>query len=504
MTAKILIVDDVPANLNTLSDMLEPHGYHILAARSGAEAIDAALRNRPDLMLLDVMMPGLDGYETCRQLKQQELTRSIPVIFLTVQDELEKVVEGFRVGGVDYITKPFQTEELLIRIQTHLKIHFLSEELQRKNEQLQAEIDQRQRAEEQAAVLCRREVERWGLGSFVGQSERIRRVLDDVRKVQAFTSIHVLISGESGTGKELVARAIHFEGPMTRGPFVPVNCSAIPEALAESSFFGHLKGSFTGAVSDRKGYFEQADGGTLFLDEVGDLPMALQGKLLRVLEDGLIAPVGSTREKRVMFRVVSATNIDLQSEIEVGRFRQDLYFRLNGFTICLPPLREHKDDLALLAPHFLQRLATEMGMRPPRLSPAAEAALAAYDFPGNVRELKNLLERALIESGGGIIEPEHLRFVYAREQGSIAGPNPSDPANWLASATGPQKPYPEGTDEAKVLAWVREHGGINNSECRDLLKVGIQRACYLLRKLNRAGLLIRGHSRKAAHYHLPS
>jgi DNA-binding NtrC family response regulator len=503
MTAKILLVDDVPANLNALSDTLEPQGYHILAARSGEQAIDAAMRNRPDLILLDVMMPGLDGYETCRRLKEHDLTQSIPVIFLTVQNDIDKIVEGFRAGGVDYVTKPFQAEELLSRIQTHLKVHFLGQELQRKNEQLQAEIDQRRRAEEQVSALSRREAERWGLGGIVGRSESIRQVLNEIRKVHPFTSVNVLVSGESGTGKELVARAIHFEGPMARGPFVPVNCSAIPESLAESSFFGHVKGSFTGAITDRKGYFEQADGGTLFLDEVGDLSMALQAKLLRVIEDGLIAPVGCTREKRVTFRVVSATNIDLQSEIETARFRQDLYFRLNGFGICVPPLREHKEDIPLLAAHFLQRLATEMGMRPPQLSPDAEQALGDYDFPGNVRELKNLLERALIESGGGVIDPGHLRFAYAREEGGLARPKRSDPPGSPRSATRQQKHYAEGSDEAKVLLWVRERASINNSECRDLLQVGIQRACYLLRKLHREGVVIRDHSRKSAQYRLP-
>jgi DNA-binding NtrC family response regulator len=502
MTAKILLVDDVAANLNALSDMLEPEGYHILAARGGEQALDTAIRNQPDLILLDVMMPGWNGYETCRRLQENEATRTIPVIFLTVQDEIEKVVEGFRVGGVDYVTKPFQAEELLVRIQTHLKIHFLSLELQRRNQQLQAEIDQRQQAESQVTELARREAERWRLGGYIGQSECVRRVLDNVRKVHPFTSVNVLIAGESGTGKELVARAIHYEGPMARGPFVPVNCSAIPEELAESSFFGHVKGSFTGAISDRKGYLEQADGGTLFLDEVGDLSLALQGKLLRVLEDGRITPVGAVKDKHVTFRVLSATNVDLQSEIEDGRFRQDLYFRLNGFSLWLPPLRDHKEDLPLLAEHFLQRLATEMGMRPPQLNQETQTALAAYDFPGNVRELKNLLECALIESGGGVLLPEHLRFVYPHQEGNTPTSNPSGCRSLAADPRAMRRLFPEGSEEAKVLAYVRERGSINNSECRDLLQVGIQRSCYLLRKIQRAGLLVRDHARKSAQYRL--
>lgn len=291
---------------------------------------------------------------------------------------------------------------------------------------------------------------------------------------------------------------------MARGPFVPVNCSAIPEDLAESSFFGHVRGAFTGAVAERQGYFEQADGGTLFLDEVGDLPLALQGKLLRVLEDGIIAPVGSARTKRVTFRVLSATNVELQPEIEAGGFRQDLYFRLNGFSLAVPALREHKEDLPLLAGHFLQRLATEMGMRPPRMNAEALAALSAYDYPGNIRELKNLIERALIESGGGTISAEHLQFVYQRAEPRPEELNRGDLRRVSLGPAASRSLFPDGSDEGKVLAHVRRHGSINNSECRNLLQVGIQRACYLLRKIQRAGLLVRDHSRKSAQYHLPS
>jgi len=502
MNARILIVDDVPANLSALSDTLEPESYQVLVARSGEQALETAARARPDLILLDVMMPGLDGYETCRRLKANELTRSIPVIFLTVHDELERVVEGFRAGGVDYIGKPFQTEELLSRIQTHLKVHFLSAELERRNAQLQAEIQERRRVEEEVRTLTGREVAHWGLSRFVGDSAAIRGVIEEIRKLRPFTSVNVLITGESGTGKELVARAIHVEGLAAGAPFVAVNCSAIPGELAESSFFGHVKGAFTGAVSDRPGYFEQADTGTLFLDEVGDLPLALQGKLLRVLEDGLVAPVGSCRTKRVTFRVLSATNEDLQPEIEAGRFRQDLYFRLSGFNLTVPALREHKEDLPSLANHFLERLATEMGMRPPLLKPDALEALANYDYPGNVRELKNLIERALIESGGGEVGPEHLHFLYARAN-PTRPPIPSGAGRGAGVGTTTDPAGMQGpSDEARILQHLRQHGGINNAGCRGLLGVGIQRACYLLRKLHRAGLITREHTRKSALYHL--
>jgi DNA-binding NtrC family response regulator len=229
-----------------------------------------------------------------------------------------------------------------------------------------------------------------------------------VRRLQNFSSVNVLITGESGTGKELVARAIHFGSPRTSGPFVAVNCVAIPADLAESILFGHTRGAFTGATMDRKGYFELADGGTLFLDEIGDMPAALQAKLLRVLEDGRITPLGGTREKKVDVRVVAATNADLQSSIAAGTFRQDLYFRLAQFPVHLAPLRERPEDIPLLALHFLHLFATEMGTSIPAVDPAVMSVLSRYPFPGNVRELKNVIERALIESSGGQVRPEHI------------------------------------------------------------------------------------------------
>jgi DNA-binding NtrC family response regulator len=509
--AKVLIVDDVPANLNILSDALEPAGYEVLAARSGEAALDLALHSRPDLILLDVMMPAWDGFETCRRLKADASTRDIPVLFVTARDETQSVLEGFQAGGVDYLTKPVQTEEVLIRVRTHLQIHFLArelarrnqaldatnQELARKNQELQAEIDQRRRAEQKVSALCQREAERWDLSKFIGQSGEFRRIVEEVGKVQRFTGTSVLISGESGTGKELIARAIHFGGPLLEGPFLPVNCSAIPRELAESMFFGHLRGAFSGAIADHKGYFEQAHEGTLFLDEIGDMPLELQAKLLRVLEDGLIVPIGAAKEKRVAVRVLAGTNVDLQAEVEAGKFRKDLYFRLAGFTIDVPPLRERREDVPLLANHFLRRLASEMGMAEPRLSAEAIAALEQYDFPGNVRELKNLIERSLIESGGGEVRAEHLHFCFSRARPGLP---PGAGERFGQTAEVSKAPSLLGSDEEKVLAYVREAGSINNSQCRDLLAVGLHRACYLLRKLHRAGLLNRDHSRRSAQY----
>jgi DNA-binding NtrC family response regulator len=491
--ARILIVDDVPANLNVLGDALEPEGYEILVARSGEAALESARTNRPDLILLDVMMPGMDGFETCRRLKAMEVTRNIPVIFVTARDEIRSVLEGFEVGGVDYVAKPLQTKELLTRVRTHLRLHLLAEELRRKNQELQAEIDQRRRAEEQVSVLTHREADAWGLSGLIGQSESFRRTLEQVQKVQRFRTTNVMIVGESGTGKELIARAIHYAEPLPKGPFVPVNCAAIPRDLAESSFFGHVKGAFSGATCDHKGFFEQAQEGTLFLDEIGDMPLDLQVKLLRVLEDGKVVPVGGVKERQVTLRVLAGTNVDLQADIERGRFRQDLFFRLAGFTMEVPPLRERRNDIVLLARHFLRKFSSEMGMPPPELTAEALAPLEQYDYPGNVRELKNLIERALIESGGGAITSEHLHFTR-----SACGPDkPADTGSVVPLA---RRRFPESSDEGRILAHLETQGSINNSECRDLLGVGLYRACYLLRKLHRAGVLERQHSRRSAQY----
>ena len=401
----------------------------VLAAPSGEVALKIAARNLPDLILLDVLMPsGIDGFETCCQLKQNEETADIPVIFVTAKEEMENVVKGFRVGGVDYITKPFEREEVLVRVQTHLKISRLTKEVIQKNIELQREIDRReqaedalQKADEQLSIISSREADRWGIAGFVGQSQTIREILQEIRQLHKTGTTNVLITGESGTGKELIARAIHFGGPRAKRSFTTVNCSAILRDLAESSFFGHTRGAFTGATTDKKGYFELADDGTLFLDEIGDMPLELQAKLLRVLEDGCVTPVGGTRENHVDVRILAATNADIQAKMAAGEFRSDLYYRLAGFTVTLPPLRERPDDIPLLASHFLNMFATEMGIETPALSQETLAALPTYPFPGNVRELKNIIERALLESGGGTIQPQHLHFLHAHALPPVTG-----------------------------------------------------------------------------------
>ena len=417
--AKILLVDDQPANLDVLCELLESRGYSVLFAPSGKIALKSAARGMPDLILLDVMMPEMDGYETCRRLKQDAETRHIPVIFITARDLKEDIVTGFEAGGIDYITKPFQEEEVLVRVETHVRMNrmarelaFKNEELRVKNRELVAEIARRRQLKGQLSMISQREAEHWGLEGFIGQSSTIRRIFKEIHLMQDNPGTSVVIAGESGTGKELVARAIHFGGARGEGPFMPVNCAAMPSELAESLLFGHVKGAFTGANEDRAGYFETAHEGTLFLDEIGDMPLELQSKLLRVLEDGQVWRVGAGNGKEVDVRVLAATNVDLQQKLQEGGFRQDLYFRLARFTVTVPPLREREEDIQLLAHHFLNLLAGEMGRDAPGLSAEAVESLKRYEFPGNVRELRNIIERAIIESDGSDIHPRHLHFFH--------------------------------------------------------------------------------------------
>ena len=471
--ARILLVDDQPANLDVLCELLEAEGYKISMAPNGEIALKIATRAEtvPDLILLDVMMPGMDGYEVCRRLKQDEKTREIPVIFITARDLTEGVLEGFKVGGVDYITKPFRDEEVLVRVETHLRNNRLSRELAEKNEELaeknralEEEMAQRKALKGQLSMISEREAESWGLEGFVGESPTIQRIFEEIRLMQDNPGTSVLISGESGTGKELIARAIHFGGARGEGSFVPVNCAAIPTELVESMLFGHVRGAFTGADSERTGYFEMAHEGTLFLDEIGDMPLELQGKLLRVLEDGEVWRIGSEEGRRVDVRVLAATNVDLQQRIQDGAFRQDLYFRLARFTVAAPSLRERREDIPLLARHFVQLFSAEMGREAPDLGSEVLEKLEVYAFPGNVRELKNLIERALIESGGVEIQSRHLHFLPGTDSGVSAS----------SQETGDDVPVPDipmNLDEAE--RWLIKRGvaraGGNISEAARLL-----------------------------------
>ena len=385
--ARILVVDDEPSNIKLLRDLLAAAGHEVLEATNGPEALEIDARERPDLVLLDIMMPGMDGYEACRLLKEQRGDDLCPIIMATALRETDALVKGLAAGADDYVTKPFVLPELRARVQSMLRIRRMYQD----NTYLRQEIAGRYRFDQ-----------------LIGESPAMEKVYAVLPKVTQ-SGVTVLLSGESGTGKEAVARGIHYNGPRSEGRFVAVNCGALSEGLLETELFGHRKGSFTGASEDRQGLFEAADGGTILLDEIGETSPAMQTRLLRVLQEGEVTRVGETEPRPVDVRVIAATNRDLEAEVRTGGFREDLFYRLAVFPIALPPLRERRDDVPLLAQHFLRRHTADTEDPVRGFSPAAMDALSRYDWPGNVRELENEVERALVLApAGGIIDAEIL------------------------------------------------------------------------------------------------
>ena len=422
---EILVVDDTPASLRLLTELLTRHGYHVRPAEDGSLALESATAKTPDLILLDVSMPGMDGYEVCRRLKADEKSSRIPVIFISAFGDTRQKVTGFEAGGLDFITKPFEAEEVLARVRTHLRLRQAEEALRNAHTTLELRVRERtaelQESEEKArrafeeikvlksqlelhnTYLQEEVVEAKAFGDLVGQSSGLRHLISQIDMV-APTEASVLILGETGTGKELVAHEIHRRSARKDGPLVRVNCASIPRELFESEFFGHVRGSFTGAVKDRAGRFETAEGGTIFLDEVGEIPLDIQNKLLRVLQEKRYERVGDDRTRRANVRILAATNRDLKKAAAAGRFREDLYYRLNVFPIQVPPLRERTDDIPLLAKHFVEISAKELKCAKPRLTRAAVTQLQNYDWPGNVRELRNVVERAVILARGDALD----------------------------------------------------------------------------------------------------
>jgi DNA-binding NtrC family response regulator len=528
----VLVVDDHPQNLDILIAQLYELGLTTSVAFNGEQAIEMAKKILPDIIILDVVMPGIDGFETCKRLKKDPTISNIPVIFMTALSDMVEKIKGFEAGGVDYITKPFQNQEVLVRLKTHMTIYKQQKKLEKQNaeliklnEQFKQEISRREKAEDalqvvdtQLSIISEQEAKRWGLSAFIGKSPTMAAIFENIRRLQDVEKTSVLIMGESGTGKELIARAIHFGSARAKAPFISVNCSAIPTELAESAFFGHVRGAFTGAVNNRKGYFELAKGGTLFLDEIGDMPKILQVKLLRTLEDGTLMPVGSNQEKKVEFRVIAATNADLHEKIATGEFRNDLYFRLASYTVYAHPLRERKEDIPLLVEHMLSRFATEMGRPKASLTQQALEVLENYSFSGNVRELKNIIEHALINSNGALIKPQHFPFSDGTLT-KLAQSTSSQTVKTVSSLSGtspilqnrvistPSEPFLstqtlQVNDEENILAYVREHGGINNTQCRQLLNLDYHKVSYILKNLNRKGLLVREGERRWSYYRL--
>jgi two-component system nitrogen regulation response regulator NtrX len=395
--ARILVVDDEPGIRQALAQLLEYEGYEVTTAAGGAEGLAVAARVRPHLVFLDVKMAGLDGLDVLRRLKQAPDGDQVTVVMISGHATIQTAVEATQAGAYDILEKPLDTDRVLVLLRNVLAHQTLSAENARLREQIAARHE------------------------MVGESYALRALLERVEKV-AGTPARVLITGENGSGKELVARAIHRHSPRAKAPFVEVNCAAIPGELIESELFGHMKGSFTGAVADRAGKFEAADGGTLFLDEIGDMALAAQAKVLRVLQDGVVTRLGSTKPVTVDVRVIAATNKVLPDEIAAGRFREDLYYRLNVVPIQVPALRERRDDVPLLVRWFLQQFAREQGMPARSIADEALLQLRDHDWPGNVRELRNTVERLMILAHGPRISAADVdRLVGRRVGGDAAG-----------------------------------------------------------------------------------
>jgi two-component system, NtrC family, nitrogen regulation response regulator NtrX len=381
MARRVLVVDDDTGIRDALRMILEYEGYQVLTAADGKTALSSLDSERVDAVLLDIKMPGMDGLETLDRIAEREAAP--PVLMISGHGDIATAVEATRRGAVDFLEKPPERERILVSLANALSRNTLVAE----NERL------RQKLEEESVL--------------VGKSVPMQKLRAEVARA-APTTATVLIMGESGTGKELVAREIHKGSKVAGSPFIQVNCAAIPEELIESELFGHEKGSFTGAVRRQTGKFVEADGGTIFLDEVGDMSVRAQAKVLRVLEAGEVEPVGAARVRQVNVRVIAATNRDLTESIKEGRFREDLYFRLNVLPVRTPPLRERTDDVPELVEHFTRLFSQRDNRKPRRYAPGALAVLKARSWPGNVRELKNLVERVLIMADSDPIEAKDL------------------------------------------------------------------------------------------------
>jgi two-component system nitrogen regulation response regulator NtrX len=428
MKARILVVDDEPAIRDTMRMTLEYDGHEVLAAGSGQEALAMAERESPDLVFLDIKMPGMDGLDVLSRLRGTNET--LPVVIISAHGTAATALEAGRLGAFRFIEKPLTKDYVLDAVREGLELGSLRKE----NRTLRSALEVRHQ--------------------LVGESTSLKQVMEQVRRA-APTNATVLILGESGVGKELVARAIHRSSLRARERFIQVNCAAIPEELIESELFGHERGAFTGATEKQTGKFEMADKATIFLDEVGDMSPKTQAKVLRVLQEGEVERLGSARTIKVDVRVIAATNKDLEEEIQEGRFREDLYFRLSVIPISVPPLRERLDDIPTLVQHFVSQFSRENNRRPARFTPAALDVLRAARWRGNIRELENLVERLLIMSDRDAIDADDVKAV-ARLDGRPAS-GPSGPAMSTAGAPGTLREFKEWSERAFLVQKLREH-----------------------------------------------
>ncbi|MFQ5688820.1 MAG: sigma-54-dependent transcriptional regulator [Gemmatimonadota bacterium] len=448
---KVLVIDDEAGVRRTVSMILKDEGYDVAMASGGRRGLEIARENDPDLILCDVRMPDLDGLEFLREYKEQGGTGL--VITMTAYGSMEVALEAMRRGAYDYLTKPFSADSVLLTIHKAEEREKLRNEVARLRRQVKAE---------------RRHPE------IVTKGPSMSRAIELAEKVAVHPST-VLVTGESGTGKELIARLIHTASPRSDGPFVPVNCGAIPESLLESELFGHVRGAFTGAEVDRIGLFEEAAGGTLFLDEIGELPSSVQVKLLRALQDREVRRVGESVSRRVDVRIVAATARDLASEVEEGNFRTDLFYRLNVVNIHLPPLRHRSEDIPLLVRHFVERYNEVLGTAIEGLDAAAMRHLLSYPWPGNVRELENVIERAMVLAEQPTISPEQLPDNLL-ESGSTSSRS-------LAALPADELSVKKRTAELErqLIARALEVTGGNRTRASELLELSYRALLYKIR-----------------------
>lgn len=466
----ILIVDDEKNYLLVLEALLVDAGYEVITSGSASKALEITSSHDLDLVITDMRMPGVDGMEFLAQLGSRQ--PDLPVIMMTAYATVEKAVEAMKRGAFDYITKPFKNEELIMTIRKAIEMHRLKQENRLLSQELQ---------------------ERFKFGNIVGKSKAMRQVYEIVEKV-AQTRASVLITGESGTGKELIARAIHFNSPRKDRRFVSVSCSALAESLLESELFGHERGAFTGAITQRKGRFELAHGGTLFLDEVGDMSPSLQVKLLRVLQEMKFERVGGSKTLEVDTRLVTASNRDILQEVEQGRFREDLYYRLKVVHIKIPPLRERRDDIPLLVHHFLEKAGKANATQVKGVSQEALKYLYHYEWIGNVRELENVIERAVIFCDEDEIQPQDLPEELLQRELSKTDRAKAPQTESDSDQAGEGDLLPHlglNQRQAKAMNFIKKNGYITNDYYSQINQISDRHSRRDLRQLMDVGLIVR-------------
>ncbi|MBX3326261.1 MAG: sigma-54 dependent transcriptional regulator, partial [Nitrospira sp.] len=443
MSASILIVDDEEAIRTSLRSILEDEGYEVAVAANGLEALKIYGTDPPDLMILDIWMPEMDGLETLRRVK--EFVPTTQVMMISGHGSIETAVKAIKLGAYDYIEKPLSLENVTFRVKQALEQYRLAQE----NRALRSKVERKFELVGQSPVM-----------------QRLRALIETAGP----TNSRVLIGGENGTGKELVARAIHLHSTRSDHPFVAVNCAAIPETLIESELFGHEKGSFTGAISMKRGQFEQADGGTLFLDEIGDMSLSTQAKVLRALQEQQFTRVGGTKLMKVDVRVLAASNKNLEKEISKGQFREDLYYRLNVVPIVVAPLRERREDIPALVQHFMKLHAEEQGLRMKDVSPEAMGVFQQYDWPGNIRELRNLIERLMIMVPSVVIEAAQATLSLQGRTTGVVSANASAAPPLLAKSYDSLRDARNAFEKEYISRKLREHHW-NISRTADDLKI---------------------------------